>query len=113
MTKKKTNKTETEAEETKAPETKSVTWRMPTWVADAHKGDWSEFRAAIEEWAEEAEELDIELPEETTSVCLRMPIPVLDKLEKEAKRLSKRSKRKITAGKVARMIYEERFEKAG
>ena len=112
MTKKKTEKIE--AEETKPTvETKSVTWRMPTWVAKAHAGDWSEFRDAIEDWAEEAEELEIELPEETTSVCLRMPIPVLDKLEKEAKRLSKLSKRKITAGKVARMIYEERFEKAG
>lgn len=99
-----------ETDETKTPKSRPVTWRMPVWIAEAHTGDWSEFREVLNEWAESPEELEIEVPEETTSVCMRMPIDTLAALEKEAKRLSKFSKRKWTAGKVARRIYEDRFE---
>lgn len=111
MTKKNENETELEVEE--RVETKPVTWRMPLWVAEAHAGDWSEFRDVLEKWVEEGEELEIpDIPEETTSVCLRMPVDILAVLDKEAKRLSKYTKRKWTAGKVARKIYEDRFEPA-
>lgn len=93
--------------------TKSVTWRMPVWVAEAHTGDWSKFREVLDEWAEEGEELEIpELPEDTTSVCLRVSVKTLAALDKEAKRLTKKTKRKWTAGKVARKIYEDQFEPA-
>jgi len=109
MTKK--NEVETEVEE--RPETVPVTWRMPVWVAEAHAGDWSEFRDILAKWVEEGEELEVpDAPEETTSVCLRMPVEVLSALEEEAKRVSKHTKRKWTAGKVARKIYEDQFEPA-
>ena len=95
-------------------ETKSVTWRMPVWVADEFSGDWSGFRDILDNWADEAEEVEVpDVPDETTSVCIRVSLPTLAKLEKEAKRLSKQTKRKWTAGKVARKIYEDKFEKAG
>lgn len=112
MTKTKKNsddvKPETRAE-TRA-ETQSVTWRMPVWVAEAHAGDWSEFREVLDKWASEPTQLLIEVPEDTTSVCLRVSVETLEALEKEAKRLSKNSKRKWTAGKVARAIYEELYQ---
>lgn len=93
--------------------TKSVTWRMPVWVAEAHAGDWSGFREVLDTWAEEGDELEIpDVPEDTTSVCLRVSVETLAALEKEAKRLSKKTKRKWTAGKVARKIYEDQFEPA-
>ncbi len=94
-------------------ETKSMTWRMPVWVAEEFAGDWSGFRDILDKWAEEGVELEVpDVPDETTSVCLRVSLPTLAKLEKEAKRLSKTTKRKWTAGKVARKIYEDKFEAA-
>lgn len=97
----------TEKTEKKRSETKSVTWRMPTWVAEQCTGDWTAMREVLDEWAETGEELEVELPEETISVCLRVNENTLAKLEKEAKRISKFSRRKWTAGKVARAIYEQ------
>lgn len=108
MSKEKENETET----TERVVTQSVTWRMPKWVAEAHAGDWSEFRDVLNQWAANPEQLDIEQPEETTSVCLRVPVDTLAELEKEAKRLSKLSKRKWTSGKVARVIYESQYQPA-
>lgn len=99
------------AEEEKV-ETKSVTWRMPVWVADEFKGDWSGFREIMDEWADDPEEVDPNTPDDTTSVCLRMNVDTLAVLEKEAKRLSKKTGRKWTAGKVARRIYESKYEAA-
>jgi len=110
MSKEKNENVETET--TERVETQSVTWRMPKWVAEAHAGDWSEFRDVLNQWAENPEQLDIEQPEETTSVCLRVPVDTLAELEKEAKRLSKLSKRKWTSGKVARVIYESQYQPA-
>jgi hypothetical protein len=105
--------TEEKKVETKKTETKSMTWRMPVWVAAEFSGDWSGFRDILDNWAQEAEELDIpENPDETTSVCLRVSLKTLAMLEKEAKRLTKKTKRKWTAGKVARKIYEDKYEKA-
>lgn len=103
---------ENEIETTERVETQSVTWRMPKWVAEAHAGDWSEFRDVLNQWAENPEQLEVEQPEETTSVCLRVPVETLAVLEKEAKRLSKISKRKWTPGKVARVIYESQYQPA-
>jgi len=93
--------------------TKSMTWRMPVWVAEEFSGDWSGFREILDDWAEEGEELEVpNNPDETTSVCLRVSLPTLEKLEKEAKRLTKTTKRKWTAGGVARKIYEDKYEEA-
>ena len=92
-------------------ETRSVTWRMPLWVAQEFTGDWSGFRDILNEWAETGEPLVLpEVPDETTSVCMRVSLETLAVLEIEAKRLSKKTKRKWTAGKVARKIYEDQFE---
>jgi len=102
-----------EESEVEKTETKSQTWRMPVWVAEEFAGDWSGFRDILDKWAAEGEELEIpDVPDETTSVCLRVSVDTLAVLEKEAKRLSKKTKRKWTAGKVARRIYEDKFEKA-
>ena len=91
-------------DEVEKTETKSVTWRMPVWVAS---------RDILDKWAEQGEEMEIpDIPDETTSVCMRVSVDTLAVLEKEAKRLSKKTKRKWTAGKVARRIYEDKFEKA-
>lgn len=101
-----------EIEVVEKAETKSVTWRMPVWVAKEFSGDWSGFRELMDEWAEEGEPLEIpDVPDETTSVCLRMSVDTLAVLEKEAVRLTKKTKRKWTAGKVARKIYEDTYEK--
>ena len=100
-------------DEVEKTETKSVTWRMPVWVASEFAGDWSGFRDILDKWAEQGEEMEIpDIPDETTSVCMRVSVDTLAVLEKEAKRLSKKTKRKWTAGKVARRIYEDKFEKA-
>lgn len=90
----------------------SVTWRMPIWVAEEFAGDWTGFRDILEAWAKEGECLEIpEVPDDTTSICIRLPLETLAALDKEAKRLSKFTKRKWTAGKVARKIYEDKFER--
>ena len=47
-----------------------------------------------------------EVPEDTTSCCMRISVETLAALEKEAKRLTKATDRKWTAGKVARFIYD-------
>ena len=93
------------------PETKSVTWRLPLRVAEDHENDWSEFREVLDEWAEEGEPLEVpETPEDTTSCCMRISKATLAALEKEAKRLTKATDRKWTAGKVAREIYDRYHE---
>lgn len=99
-------KTNGTAKEPKA-ETKSVTWRLPIRVAEEHENDWSEFRAVLDEWAEKGAELEVpEIPEDTTSCCMRVDVETLAELEKEAKRLSKATGRRWTAGKVAREVYD-------
>lgn len=92
-------------------DTKSVTWRLPIRVAQAHANDWSEFRKVLDEWAENGEELaEPEPPEDTTSCCMRVDRETLKELEKEAKRLTKVSGRRWTAGKVAREVYDLHLE---
>jgi hypothetical protein len=103
--------TTTEATEKTKAKTKTVTWRMPVWVANEFAGDWSGFREILDDWAEEAEPVDPEEGEETTSVCMRVNEDTLKKLDREAKRLSKKTRRKWTAGRVARKIYEDLYDK--
>jgi hypothetical protein len=87
--------------------TQSVTWRLPLRVAEEHENDWSEFRKVLDEWAEKGSELEApEPPEETTSCCMRVDKETLKELEKEAKRMTKVSGRRWTAGKVAREVYD-------
>jgi hypothetical protein len=92
-------------------ETQSVTWRLPTRVAEAHANDWSEFRKVLDEWAENGSELETpEAPEDTTSCCMRVDKGTLAELEKEAKRMTKKTGRRWTAGKVAREVYDIHLE---
>lgn len=86
---------------------RSVTWRLPTRVAEEHGGDWSEFREVLDGWAKKGKPLEIpEGPEETTSCCMRIDPETLKVLEKEAKRMTKATGRRWTAGKVAREVYD-------
>lgn len=85
---------------------RSVTWRLPVRVAEEHTNDWSEFREVLDEWAESGEELDPDGPEDTISCCMRIHHETLAELEKEAKRLTKATGRRWTAGRVAREIYD-------
>ena len=88
-------------------DTKSVTWRLPIRVAEEHANDWSEFREVLDNWAEKGDELEApDPPEDTTSCCMRVDRDTLKELEKEAKRLSKETGRRWTAGKVAREVYD-------
>jgi len=112
MTKKKIEAAAEETETQETVETRSVTWRMPKWIAEVHAGDWTDFRGVLDAWAEEGEPLeDPDQPEETTSVCMRLSTETFELLDQEAQRRSKMSKRKWTAGKVARLIYEDQYEK--
>lgn len=95
------------AKDPSTSETKSVTWRLPIRVAEEHENDWSEFREVLDEWAESGEELEVpDAPEETISCCMRMRPETLKALEKEAKRMTKATGRRWTAGRVAREIYD-------
>jgi hypothetical protein len=89
------------------PEMRTVAWRLPVRVASDNGGDWSAFREHLEAWAESEDRMDAEAPEETTHVSFRMPARVLAKLEKEAERLAKKTGRKWTAGRVARLVWDE------
>jgi hypothetical protein len=91
----------------------SVTWRLPLRVAAEMNGDWSPMRDVLDEWAEDYYELEPEESEETTSVCLRISHDTLKALDREAKRLSKVTGKKWTAGKVARALWDLHEEEAG
>lgn len=98
--------------------TASVTWRLPLRVAAEMDGDWTPMRELLDEWAESGDEIEVpEGPEETTTVCLRVEHDTLAALEKEAKRLTRATGRRWSAGKVARLLWEiheeEEMEEAG
>ena len=86
---------------------RSVNWRLPLSVAEEHEGDWSAFRELLDAWAESGEKLEPEVPEETTSCCFRVDPDTLEALEKEAKRLTKKTGKRWTAGRVARGIWDQ------
>lgn len=86
--------------------TASVTWRMPTRVAVEMDGDWGPMREVLDTWAESGEELEVEEPEETTSVCLRISHETKKALDREAKRLTKITGKRWSAGKVARVLWD-------
>lgn len=70
-------------------------------------GDWTPFREVLDKWAKKAKPLKLpDGPEETRNCCMRQDPDTVKALEKEAKRLTKVSGRKWTAGKVAREIYD-------
>lgn len=86
-------------------ETRTVHWRLPVRVAS--EGDsWEPFREKLAAWAESGEQLEVETPEETKNVCIRVPAAVLEKLEEEARRLTEETGRRWTAGRVAREIWD-------
>lgn len=86
--------------------TASVTWRMPLNVAAEMDGDWSPMREVLDAWAETGDELEVEDPEETTSVCMRIAHDTKKALDREAKRLTKLTGKRWSAGKVARVLWE-------
>lgn len=90
----------------------SVTWRLPLRVAADMGGDWSPMREMLDAWAESGDELEPEEAEETTSVCLRISHDARKALEREAKRLSKKTGRKWSVGKVARVLWDLHEEEA-
>jgi len=110
------SKTETETPKKKRtgrPPTGTVsqTYRLPVWIADANAGGWERMREVLDEWvANGAPELDPMLPEECKTVTMRVDQDVVAKLEAEAKRLSKVTNRKRTAGWVARRLFEDQYE---
>lgn len=86
--------------------TASVTWRMPLRVAAEMDGDWSPMRTMLDAWAESGDELEVDDPDETISVCLRISHEAKKALDREAKRLTKLTGRKWSAGKVARVLWD-------
>ena len=84
----------------------SVTWRLPLGVATEMNGDWTPMREMLDAWAESGETLEPEDPDETTSVCIRISHEALKALEKEAARLTKKTGKTWSVGKVARTLWE-------
>lgn len=95
--------------EREAPESenKTVTWRLPSRVAADNAGDWDQFREHLRMFVESGDQLEVEPPEETKHVSFRVPPDILAALEAEAARLSKETGKRYTAGRVARIIWDE------
>ena len=87
-----------------------VSWRLPADIAEENQGDWSGFREVLDEWAEDSEARVLHGGQgpEAVSVCFVLKASTLKKLEKEAKRISKKTRRKWTAARVARKVFEQR-----
>ena len=87
-----------------------VSWRLPSGIAEEHQGDWSRFRDILDKWAGEPNPKisHVDQGEESVSVCFILDASTLKKLEKEAKRISKKTRRKWTAARVARKVFEQR-----
>jgi hypothetical protein len=82
-----------------------IVWRLPVRVASEMEGNWDPFRDVLSRWAETGEQLDPAL-DETKPVGISVPEETLQALEREAKRLTKLTKQKWTAGRVARLVWE-------
>ncbi len=87
--------------------TETVHWRLPTRVASDNGGDWTALREHLTAWAESGEHLEVDPPDETKNVCLRVPSKMVKALEKEAARLTKKHGKRWTAGRVARELWDQ------
>jgi len=85
----------------------SVTWRLPGSVVDEMEGDFSPLREKLDKWAKKAKALDPPPRDEKINRCLMVDAAVLAKLEKEAKRLTKKHGRRFTAATVAALVWDQ------
>jgi hypothetical protein len=90
----------------KATPMQTVNWKLPTRIASDNAGDWTPLREHLAAWAESGEQLDVE-PDPLAPACLRMPTEIVEALDREAKRLTKKNGKRYTAGLVARLVWDE------
>jgi len=100
-----TRKTETPPQD--APEMETVHWRLPVRVASDNEGDWTALRAHLAAWVDAGATLEVEDPDATQRVCLRMPSAIVEALDKVAAQLTKKHGKRYTAGYVARLVWDE------
>ena len=94
------------ADTEETPETETVYWRLPSRVASDNRGDWSALREHLAAWEASGDKLEVEAPDETRTCSMGMPSKIVRALEKEAVRLTKTSKKRWTAGRVAREVWD-------
>lgn len=90
----------------KTPTMETVHWRFPARIASDNAGDWTALREHLAAWADAGATLEVDDPDETTRVCMRMPAPIVRALERVAKRLTKKHGKRWTAGRVAREVWD-------
>jgi len=103
-----TSKTvEEEVRDPELSQNQTVTWRLPVRVAADNSGDWEHFREHLKMFVESGDLLEVEPPEETKHVSFRVPRDILKALNAEAERLTEETGTRYTAGRVARIIWDE------